>query len=360
MRLLELGEYPFISAYAPTVSDFYNPTKLVRPGHRRLDWPAFLDLRRKLRAGAYDLVVYHLAAKITAPWHRARGPLSDLAFLASSAFQFNRVAWHFFHRALRDTNVPLVVVDRQDSPRITRTEVEWLDRCQFWFMRELPTNHLNLFLNMDSRCGDITNIARRDIIRRNLAKIEPFSIGFDPSYFRALAEPEPEEKIHDVFYIGRNHVSTVRERGIRELQALRDAGRRILIPEERLPKEEFFRTCSRAWLVWSPEGQGWNCFRHYDALMSYSVPLINSPTIEQREPLRHGEHCIYYAPESGGLTRAIDEALQDRPRLLKISAQGRAHILEHHTLRQLTRHVLAKVGLLEQAEKAEPIVDGGL
>jgi hypothetical protein len=360
MRLLELGEYPCLSAYAPAVSDFYNPSKLVRPGHHRLDWPALLDLRRKLRAGAYDLVVYHLAGKVTAPWHRARHPLSNLAHLAASAFNFHRVAWHLFHRVLCETAVPLVVVDRQDSPRLTRTEAGWLDRSRFWFMRELPPNHLNLFLNMDGRCGDITNIARRDIVRRNLAKIEPFSIGFDPHYFRAISEPAPEDKIHDVFYIGRNHVSTVRERGFRELQALRDAGRRILIPEERLPKEEFYRACSRAWLVWSPEGQGWNCFRHYDALMSYSVPLINSPTIEQREPLRQGEHCIYYAPEPGGLTRAIDEALQDRPRLLKISAQGRAHILEYHSMRQLTRYVLGKVGLLEQAEQAGPILDGGL
>jgi hypothetical protein len=360
MRLLELGEYPCLSAYAPAVSDFYNPSKLVRPGHRRLDWAACLDLRRKLRAGVYDLVVYHLAGKVTAPWHRARHPLSNFAHLASSAFNFHRAAWHIFHRALRETAVPLVVVDRQDSPRITLTETGWLDRCKFWFMRELPPNHLNLVLHMDGRCGDITNIARRDIVRRNLSKIEPFGIGFDPLHFRAISEPAPEEKIHDVFYIGRNHVSTVRERGIRELHALREAGRRILIPKERLSKEEFFRACSRAWLVWSPEGQGWNCFRHYDALMSWSVPLINWPTIEQFQPLRHGEHCLYYAPEPGGLTRAIAEALRDRPRLVKISAQGRAHVLEHHSLQQLTRHVLAKVGLLEPAEAVAPICDGKL
>ncbi len=84
--------------------------------------------------------------------------------------------------------------------------------------------------------------------------------------------------------------------------------------------------------------------------MTYSVPLINYPTIEHLWPLRHGEHCLYYRPEPGGLREAVERALSDRDALVKIAEQGRAHILEHHTYRQLARHILDKVGLLSQAE----------
>jgi len=83
--------------------------------------------------------------------------------------------------------------------------------------------------------------------------------------------------------------------------------------------------------------------------MLYSVPLINMPTIERVWPFQSGEHCIYYRPEQGGLTEAIESALQDLEALLRIAEQGRAYILEHHTRSQLVRHILSSVGLLEQA-----------
>ena len=116
-----------------------------------------------------------------------------------------------------------------------------------------------------------------------------------------------------------------------------------------MPPAEFFRICAQSWLIWSPEGQGWDCHRHYEALMLGSVPVINQPTIERHQPLIHGEHCLYYRTEPGGLTEAVTRALADRPALARISAQGRTHVLQHHTHGQLARHVLESVNLLEKA-----------
>jgi hypothetical protein len=217
-------------------------------------------------------------------------------------------------------------------------------------MRELPPNHMNLFLNMDYRCGDVVNIQRQKRLKPNFAKIKPFSLGFDFSDTPLTAKVEPHEKIHDVFYVGANHTTTVRQQGLEELKALRSAGLRVFMPEQRLSKPDFYRACAQSWLVWSPEGQGWDCHRHYEALMFYSVPLINTPTIERLWPFVSGEHCLYYRPEKGGLTEAIERALRDREALLRIAEQGRAHILRHHTRSQLVRHILSSVGLLEQAE----------
>jgi hypothetical protein len=70
-----------------------------------------------------------------------------------------------------------------------------------------------------------------------------------------------------------------------------------------------------------------------------SVPMINLPTIERHQPLIAGEHALYYEPEPGGLSRAIRAALADKPALKRIAEQGRAHVLAHHTVAALARHV---------------------
>lgn len=350
MRILEIGEGPYVSSYAPAITDFYSVHKAATP-ETRLTFRQIFILRKRLKAGFYDLVVYHIRAKVSAPWHRHHAFLRIASeIVVWSLVSFHKIGWHYFHYALSGTTAPLVIIDTQDAPRINKTESFWLERCRFWFMRELPPNHMNLFLNMDRRCGDVVNIQRHKRLKRNFAKLRPFSLGFDPG------DPPPSEKveahgrIHDVFYAGANHTTTVRQQGLEELKALRAAGLRVFIPESRLSKPDFFRACAQSWLVWSPEGQGWDCHRHYEALMLYSVPLINLPTIERVWPLVSGEHCLYYRPEAGGLTEAIESALKDREALLRIAEQGRAYILQHHTRTQLVRHILSSVGLLEQAE----------
>ena len=350
MRILEIGGGPFVSSYAPAISDFYCTFHGCDPAvaltRRRI-----LALRKRLRAGEYDLVVYHITAKATAPWHRGYVSLGALGgTVAASLLKFQKIAWHYFHWVLRDCATPLIVIDTQDAPRLTVSESYWLDRSQFWFMRELPPNHMNLFLGMTRRCGDVVNIQRNPLLRRNFAKIEPFSLGYFAEEMRDLKRVEPAGKIHDVFYAGKSHTSSVRERGLEELRALKAAGMRVYIPETRLSRADFYQACGQSWLVWSPEGQGWDCYRHYEALMSYSVPVMNYPTIEKLAPLLDGEHCFYYRPEAGGLTEVVQRALKDKSALARIAEQGRAHALQHHARSQLTRHVLAKAGMLAQAE----------
>jgi len=356
MRILEIGGDPYIGKYAPGIVDYYD-TMPGSPRGKALTFRRILDLRKRLKTGYYDLVVYHITIKTLAPWHRNVSVLKMAAnLILACLLNFHKIAWHVFHYFFRGSTTPLIVIDTQDAPRITLSESRWLDRCRFWFMRELPANHMNLFLNMDRRCGDVINIQRNKFLRRNFSKIEPFGLGFYPKETFNLKRPEASEKIYDVFYAGANHTSTVRQRGLEELKALKAAGLRVSLPETRLTKDEFFQACAQSWLVWSPEGQGWDCYRHYEVLMAYSVPLINYPTVEHLWPLRNGEHCLYYEPGAGGLSDAVKKALLDKKALLGMAEQGRAHVLQHHARSQLVRHVLEKVGLLKQAESY--LVDG--
>ena len=111
----------------------------------------------------------------------------------------------------------------------------------------------------------------------------------------------------------------------------------------RLPQAEFYRRMASAWLTWSPAGFGWDCHRHYEAAQCLTVPLINYPTIVRYAPLEDGKHAIYYAPEPGGLTRAVLAALSNRDRLRDVAIAAREHVLAHHTHRARCDAVLEAV-----------------
>ena len=69
------------------------------------------------------------------------------------------------------------------------------------------------------------------------------------------------------------------------------------IADRRLSQTEYWKRMSQAWLTWSPEGLGWDCFRHYEAPLAGSIPVINSPTIVRYVPLIDGVHAFYYQPD---------------------------------------------------------------
>ncbi len=121
---------------------------------------------------------------------------------------------------------------------------------------------------------------------------------------------------------------------------MRKAGVDVDWAERPIPRAEYLRRCAEAWLIWSPEGYGWDCFRHYEAAMCATVPVHNLPTIRRLAPTREGEHAFFHGPEDGELTRCIRAALRDKDRLRAMAAAARAHCLRHHSGEAIARHVI--------------------
>jgi len=92
--------------------------------------------------------------------------------------------------------------------------------------------------------------------------------------------------------------------------------------------------------VWSPEGLGWECLRHYEAALAGSVPLMQSPSILRYAPLQEGEHAFYYYLEGEHLAFRIRQALQNRARLVEMGRAARQHVLQWHTHEALGRYVI--------------------
>ena len=168
-----------------------------------------------------------------------------------------------------------------------------------------------------------------------MAKFRPISLGITARKVRRIDEViralPPDEKTLDIFYAGPVYHSSVRTWGFRQLEELGRRGFRVDVSEGGLPFEEFVRRMHRAWLVWSPEGQGWDCYRHYEVGVAGSVPVINYPTIRRHRPLLDGVHCVLYAVEGDALCRQVERALGDHTALRRMAAAARAHVLEFHT-----------------------------
>jgi hypothetical protein len=233
---------------------------------------------------------------------------------------------------------PIVVIDHEDLPVINRDNLFLLERCALWFKRELPVDHWRVFLKTAHANLPTPRFRTGERQRRWVGKLRPISIGL-PLHLERL--PPPQAKTADVFFLARvADSSTARTRGLAELKALAEQGVIVDIPDGNLPRAQFYERCAAAHLVWSPEGLGWDCFRHYEALACGAVPMINQPQIDRHAPLLAGEHALYYDPEPGGLTRAVLAALRDKPALARIAEAGRAYVSDHHTPAALARYVV--------------------
>jgi hypothetical protein len=344
-KILEIGAIPYLHEAFPQTTDFYStrleetvadPAKgrhIVSPGN-------LAELARRLADPLYDLIV--VQAGSCAPWSfRA---LNRLLFRRRSLRGSLPVARAFGPQLLRGrVAAPVAVLDLDDPAVIDRSNLFLWDKATVYFKRELPPDYWQVFngtLHWRVPTPRFRSEARH---QERIAKLRPISLGLPFSVMkRALPTPLPAaEKTVDVFFAGRvEGSSTVRERGLKELLALRAEGVVIDVAEQPLALDEYLARCARAWLVWSPAGYGWQCFRTYEAGLCGSVPLVNRPTIEQHRPLVEGEHALYYEVEPGGLGRAVRAALQNRERLMAMAAAAREHVLAWHTPKALARYIV--------------------
>lgn len=233
----------------------------------------------------------------------------------------------------------LAGVDMADRPVVDNRWFSMLDNCVCFFKRELPVNPCNAFLYTTPRTEDNGNVLVSEVFQNRIKKLRPIPMGIAPeacSQFFTVDAP----KTTDVFFAGDVENKPNRRAGVKQLERLAKEGLAIDIVRERIPREEFLRRCAQAYLVWSPEGLGWECLRHYEAALVGSVPLIQSPTIQRYRPLEEGEHAWFYYIEGDHLSIRIRQALQNRARLVEMGRAARKHVLQWHTYEALGRYVI--------------------
>jgi hypothetical protein len=340
LRILEIGSGYFKMEYPERTTLLWTATKMPKDGEPIDGFSTPDRVWRELRAareGKYDVVIANTVRY--SPWHPR--------YWARAPFNSPRNPWASISRqwgvtALRWANVPvpLVAIDMDDAFSIGTDSFFLFDKAKAFFKRELPVDKWQVLCGTAHPHIPTLRYRRSEKWRRRIDGLRPISLPqfrYDASWLNA---PFPE-KTHDIFFVGAAlGNSTARTAGLPELERLKSLGYRIDQPTERLPYDAFLERMSHSWLAWSPEGMGWDCYRHYEAPIAQSVPLMNNPTIVRYAPLLQGVHGVYYDVEPGGLERAAVAALADKDRLRAIAMAARSHVFAHHTRKAYCDHVL--------------------
>lgn len=308
----------------------------------------FLQARRDIRVGRYDAVILH------PPFYAGWQPRS---FLAALKFTLLKGRWRDIYGALTSplwfelvrhlpTTVPIAAIDRSDSFGTPAHHFFLLDKTSAFFKRELPVDHWQVFYATGHRRLPGLSFRSKEKWKRRVAKLRPIGLGATREQAAAARTVQPADKTSDVFFAGSvEGNSWVRQDVLRQIEVLRARGIRVDVPQERLSLADYLQRCSQAWLTLSPEGLGWDCYRHHEAAMVGSVPLVSVPTIHRFRPMVVGTHCLTYHPDEDRLCDVVEEALADKDRLRRMAEATRAHAWANHTEYALCRAILSDLGV---------------
>jgi hypothetical protein len=235
--------------------------------------------------------------------------------------------------------VALAALDCEDNSIVDNRRFRELHQAVCYFKRELPQNPCNAFLYTHPKTECNGNVLRTAPFKDWVPKLRPISLGITEATARKLALLATPKKT-DVFFAGSTSFRPNRMTGIGQLERLKAEGYKIDIPTNRMPNDEFVQRCAQAYLVWSPEGFGWDCYRHYEVAAAGSVPLMQICPLLRHAPFVDDEQAIYYQVEGDQLAVRVRRALQNRERLVAMGQAARAHVLKWHTHLALSRYVI--------------------
>jgi len=301
------------------------------PGRKPLSWTSLWQLVAGLRANShYDVMVL---PTLRFDWPYDRSQLKRRLRRVAAGVIRQPLLRRRIDRWLRGRAEAVVALDRFDTPEIATPYIQALPALSAYFKTNLRVGE------QDRRIGSCT-------------------LQYLPYWIAADNYPDPGEqsKDIDILFLGAVN-SPERDEGLRVLASMEGAYR-IVAPEGRVPFDEYCRLTARAWLTLSPQGYGYNGFRHYEAMLLWSVPVINRP----EEPIVHdfvdGQNCLLYEP--GRLRERLEAALADRRHLAQMSRGLRRFALAHHSFDAVGWYVLQQVWAAPSPSQAQRLASGPL
>ena len=299
----------------------------------RFDWKRILEVRELLKYMQFDIVAIGRC-----PRERTRNGVNRYA---RKMFRVIKDPIRLMHMlVLREARTKIkLAIDLGDSPLIDPVDRPLFDACDLYFKRELQPNRLNCFLFTHSMFNKRSAI-QAVYSSSQLEKLRSISLGIDSKLPFLISNLSSQEKKYDIFFLGKTEHSFVRMRGMQQIHDLEGRGIRVFIPRERMSPQDFYDTCIQSLIVWSPEGTGWDCIRHYEAAIAGAVPLMNFPTIERFRPFRSGVHALYYGIEDDGLSEVVLKSMREPSNLIKMGESARAHAMEFHTYEKIGGYII--------------------
>jgi hypothetical protein len=319
-RLLEVGQDDLFTSLDDVEADYLGTGHSITPGRRTTRdipqlAPSLLAYTSRLLRGGYDWVVLPV---IDRNWPHDPTPMRRHFRRAITAFLYWKPfgAQETLFRRVTPRRTRVCVMDLYDSPAIHDDFADAVGAT--------------VYLKRNLTVADRTRYADRD-----------WSLEFLPFWIRESEYPSssPAKDI-DLFYAAQP-VSGARKGAEKQLPLLEQAGVKVYAPTERLPFEDFMLAMARSYLTLSPEGYGYHCFRHCEAMFLGSVPVINQPAQAMVTDLEDGLNCLLYRDDQpGALQEVVLKALEDKTRLEALGAELKTYAREHYTMPKVGRAVL--------------------
>jgi hypothetical protein len=310
-------------------------------------WGRLLSLRRRLKAGEFDLV-------ISSPIQNSAWPRPKrLATCLAQAFRYftykHRMLDSYWARWLvSGSNVPLAVVDFLDTSYVLPKDFPLLDAATLYFKINL------YFWTRRSLMPLETFVGQRRVISFT-PKLRPLTNGVPKSMIPATVRPMRERDI-DICFTGniKPHKSAddpnpygdltanpIRREIYERTEKLKDKYK-VFCLDGRVPLAEYFELLQRSKLIVCTESFGCETWRHYEASAAGAVPLVNWPYTTNYMPFEPGVHAIYFSLIGDDFERTIAKALADPAKLEEISQSTRAFTLAHKERGHVGEMVIAE------------------
>ena len=200
-----------------------------------------------------------------------------------------------------------IVIDGADRQLLTPFEGKLLLSGALYFKWELPYDRSKLFFPKRKEAAILDAVE---------ARLHYYSLGISDDHYRKLQTYQTSEKRYDAFWAGKTG-NTHRAAAVARLREIQHRGDlNVLIPANRVLEQEFFGLAAQSRVILSPEGQGWECWRHLEAFAIGSVPFMNMPTSDARAYRDMPRELFYennFSDFESGLKRLCgDEALRQR------------------------------------------------
>jgi hypothetical protein len=342
IQILEIGTNKvFKTIYRDNTTCYFSSCYRQKGGDIPIfTWRILLQVFKDFFEKKYSLVA--VSSLASSPWSRHESFGHNLGTLLKHLLRPSSWGTYLVVFMAHFFKVPIVAYDMVDTMLIAPANFFLFPFVRCFFKRELPQNNWHVFLRTTRRSGDISNIRRQKFFQEAMPKVHPFPFHVGPVAY-SFKEVLPENKKWDIFYVGDNPKTTVRTSGVKILMQLGERGYKVHLPKKSISQEEFFQCIEESWLVWSPEGSGWECGRHYEAIVHGAVPVINYPTIHRYKPFLDRVHAFYYGCEEKHLLEVIEAALQNRNNLLSMIQCGRRHLQEWYVSPKILEYILSQI-----------------
>jgi hypothetical protein len=162
--------------------------------------------------------------------------------------------------------------------------------------------------------------------------------------------PWPKRK-YDLF-VAMSLSSDIRREARDMAKSFQRDGLTVFAPENSLTFGEYTNALADSRFVLAPEGTGYCCFRHYEAMLSGAVPIVNENTKGYELDLVDGENCIFYRPgDREALLRRLQSLLCGQT-LEGLPNRAREFALANNTQEAVGIYLVSKLSNFEAAGRS--------